>query len=194
MTLRHPRPRHLNHATGLLAVALLLSACTGDPSMMTGESSPTQMTTAPAPTMQAGPIAITPEDYWTAPVTDGEVTTVRVGGCSDQAACPAFTVLAPGVAPSDPLTAVVDDGVACPGGQTPSSATLTTHTPSTLAHGEATLAVFDVVCAGTDNSETTLTQRQWHAEGPMGPIVVVDRWMLDGLPRALAEASWAEVA
>lgn len=180
-----------------LAVLALLAGCTGDPSMLPASPSPTQTETPAesAPTMPVGPLALTPEPYWAPPITDGDVTTVQVGGCGTETACPAFTVSTGDGVPTDPATPLLHDGVACPGGTAPSSAELTDQTPSTLAYGEATLAVFDVVCTDPGGTEqATVTQRQWHAEGPTGPIAVVDRWMLDGLPQALAEATWADGA
>lgn len=178
----------------MAAGALLLAACTGDPSMVTSANATSPATGgAPAqPTMIAAGLEVVPESYWTAPLTEGDLTRVRVGGCGDDTACPTFTALTGEAVPAGPTAPILEDGVACPDGATPTAATEPVTTDATVARERAQLTVFQVTCTDASGEVTsTVEQRQWRAEGPAGPVVVVDRWSFDGLPRALAEATWA---
>lgn len=143
--------------------------------------------------MTVGALEVVPQTYWTTPVSEEDLSRVLVGGCAEDAPCPGFVVLEGDAVAADAAEPVLDDGIACPGGEglTPTEATVVEEADVTVAHGQARLTVFDVTCVGDVASEAvSVQQRQWVADGPDGTVVVVDRWGLDGLDRALAESAW----
>ncbi|WP_084078932.1 hypothetical protein [Demequina sp. NBRC 110057] len=182
-----------------LAVSVLAAGCGGGAPAANAEGDAADAaataSAAPAP-MTVASMTLEPEAYWVAPVVDGDATRVSVGGCADGAPCPGFVVLTGDSAGEGAEDAVLDDGVACPGDEAgiPIDATLTETAQVTVAHAEARLLVFDVTCAAQDGSESVVQQRQWVASGAGGTTVIVDRWGLDGLDRALAEATWSGAA
>ncbi|MFV0634206.1 hypothetical protein [Demequina sp.] len=173
-----------------LATSLLVAGCTGSFPAPQNPTNSAEPTVAP---MAVGPLDVVPETYWAAPTSDGDITTVAVGGCPEGQACPGFVVLSGDALPTDTGAAVLDDGIACPGGDglTPAAATPVETTDATIARERASLTIFEVSCVDAEGAEQLVVeQRQWVSDSAEGAVVVVDRWALDGLDRALAEASW----
>ena len=72
------------------------------------------------------------------------------------------------------------------------SATHVESSATTVGGKPATLAVFDVVCDDAGEADAAgVQQRQWFIPGtPVGDVVVVDLWWVDGLPKRLDQAVW----
>ncbi|SDS14463.1 hypothetical protein SAMN04489860_0900 [Paraoerskovia marina] len=185
--------KFVRKALPVLAVVALAAGCSGDEPAPAAEPESVEADGQ----VQVGSFNIEPAEYWSVTPGDPGVTTVRVGGCPDEDACPEFQILErDAIEEVDVSQPYVPEGATCPGSEG-LSATATDSVESsdaTVAGSSATLMVVQLSCVDDAGDEVrTAEQRQWFTE-EAPEVLVVDRWAFEGLDERLASATVASKA
>lgn len=198
-----PASRRVAALTAVAAAGLAMTALSGC-SFVSGDSQAKPPAAAPdagaaldGEQRTFGPIQVVAASYWGQASTKGDDTHVSVAGCGEGQPCPGFDIVT-GQAAADGSsgTAYLPAGSTCPGGDAleavPAQGAEVTSAPVTIGGKQGTRTAITLDCQTKGGKVAyPATQIQWYVpETPAGPVLIVDRWSMDGLDARLAAATW----